>query len=469
MKKLTLILLISIFSLAGFSQIASTKIAPNTYIVYFKDKANSPYSIEKPQEFLTQKAIDRRTKYGIKITEQDLPITPEYLTQLKKIGFEIHATSKWLNLAVVYTEKKKHLKKADKLKFVLKKGKIEKAKKDTAVLPKYIKPEVTTVEKNKDVYQYGKGKNQAHQLNINELHSLGYQGQGMTIAILDAGFYHCDKLPAFDSIQTNGQILGVYDFVDRDSSVYDADTHGMMVLSNIGGNIPGELVGTAPKANFWLFRTERASSEYIEEEYFYITAAERADSLGCDIIHSSLGYADFDDKINDHTYADMDGNTTPISRGADIAASKGILVVTSAGNEGNDPWKYISAPADADSVLSVGAVRADGKYGYFSSRGPSFDGRVKPDVCAQGVQAAVQGTNGRIDGANGTSFSGPIMAGAVTCLWQANPEFNNMEIIEAVRQSSSQYDKPDTYLGFGIPNMLKADAILKKWAKAKKK
>jgi len=464
MKKTILTLMVALFALAGNAQIA-----PNTYLIHFKDKADSPYSIDKPEEFLSQKALDRRKKYGIKVTEQDLPVNPKYLKKLEDLGMEIHAVSKWMNLAVVYTKKKKVLKKANKLKFVIEKELPRPAVRDTFTRPEYTKNLTKTTELNKDVYDYGKGKNQAHQININELHALGFEGQGMTIAVLDAGFYHCNKLPAFDSINANKQIIGVYDFVDRDNEVYDADTHGMMVLSNIAGNIPGKLVGTAPKADFWLFRTEKASSEYITEEYFYIAAAEKADSLGCDILHSSLGYADFDDKVNSHTYADMNGNTAPITIGADIAASKGMLVVTSAGNEGNDPWKYVSAPGDADSVLTVGAVRKNGKYGYFSSRGPSSDGRVKPDVVAQGVAAAVQGTSGNVTTANGTSFSGPIMAGAVTCLWQANPSFNNMEIIQALRESSSQYSEPDSYLGFGIPDMLKADAILKRWAKERKK
>ena len=203
------------------------------------------------------------------------------------------------------------------------------------------------------------------------------------------------------------------------------------------------------------------------EEYYWAAAAEYADSLGVDMIHTSLGYNDFDDKVSSHKYKDMNGDVAPVSVAADIASAKGILVVTSAGNEGNDAWKYVSAPADADSVLSVGAVKADKDYAYFSSRGPSADGRIKPEVVAQGSWAYVQGSSGSVTFASGTSFSGPIMAGAVASLWQANLEFSNMEIIEAVIKSCDEYDNPNTFTGFGIPDFAWADAYLKKKKKDK--
>ena len=297
-------------------------------------------------------------------------------------------------------------------------------------------------------------------LNLQYLHKEGFRGQGMLIAILDAGFYKVNELAAFDSIRINKQIIATYDFVDKDTSVYDAATHGMMVLSTIAGNLPGEFVGTAPKANFLLLRTEQTASEYLIEEHNWAVAAEYADSMGVDIINSSLGYNNFDDTLQSHHYQDMDGNTTIISRAADLAAKKGILVVSSAGNEGFSDWRYITAPADADSILSVGAVTEDKNIAFFSSAGPTSDGQIKPDVCALGMPAAVCAADGSINSSSGTSFSAPITTGAISCLWQAHPELNNMQIIDAIRRSADRYGQPDTLFGYGIPDFYAAHIYL---------
>ena len=457
MKIIILQVISILFSINIYSQIA-----PNTYVVKFKDKKNSEFSIEKPSEFLSERAIVKRQKYNIPVTEQDIPVNKVYTDSLKSLGLEIYAVSKWFNLAVVYTENEDIVKKMIALDFVNSSKEKKVKKKSKSKNKEYITPDIKEFKIDSiDTLDYGTATNQVRMLNVNTLHNAGFLGQGIRIAVLDAGFYHTDTLPAFDSLYANKQILGIRDFVERDNDVYKDDSHGMQVLSTIGGNIPGKLIGTAPKAEFWLLRTEESASEYIVEEYYWISGAEFADSLGLDMIHTSLGYNNFDDKVNSHKYKDMDGNSTPISIAADIASSKGILVVTSAGNEGGDPWKYVSAPADADSVLSVGAVKSDGDYAYFSSRGPSHDGRVKPEVVAQGKSTFIQGRNGDVTFASGTSFSGPIIAGAVACLWQANPEFSNMEIIEAVIKSCDQYDNPNTFTGFGIPDFAKADAYLK--------
>jgi len=292
------------------------------------------------------------------------------------------------------------------------------------------------------------------------MHTQGYVGQGMVIAVLDAGFYKADSLPAFDSLRINNQILGCRDFVTGDTLVYEDYPHGMNVLSCMGGNIHGSLVGTAPKAKYWLLRTEDAWSETLQEEINWAVGAEFADSVGADVINSSLGYSNFDNPADSHTYADMDGNTTIISNAADFAVSKGIFVTTSAGNAGGPPWYKITAPADADSVLTVGAVDSVGVLAGFSSRGPTFDGRIKPNVVARGYQAAFASASGGITQGNGTSFSSPITAGAVACLWQAHPTKTNMEILSAIEQSASQSSNPDSLVGYGIPNFCTASAIL---------
>lgn len=462
MKKIKILLIIAIVSFANFG-FAQTSVSPDHYSVYFTDKNNSPYSVDNPLEFLSQKALDRRAKYGIEIKERDLPVNPQYLKELTDAGFEIVNTSKWLNCAVVKTEDPQILSALDNMEFVIKTEKEASLEKDKAKNKKIKQPKVNKKkhqEKMKYVYDYGEGTNQITMLNGHKLHSKGFRGEGVTIAVMDAGFYKVNKLPSFDSLWANNQILGWYDFVDNDTSLFKSDTHGMMVLSCIGANIPGEFVGTAPEADFWLLRTENASSEYIIEEYNWVFGAEFADSVGADIVHSSLGYSDFDNDDQDHKYSDMDGNTTVCTRGADFAAATGMLVSTSAGNEGNDPWRYISAPADADSVLSVGAVNYKGGYAYFSSQGPTYDGRIKPDVCAQGLSSTVQGRSGRISVASGTSFSGPIMAGMVACLWQAHPEKTNMEIIHTLQRCGHKASDPDEKFGYGIPDFFMAHLYL---------
>ncbi len=451
-----------IFSFLQFSLLA--QISPNHYLVNFTDKDNSPYSLEHPEQYLTKRAIDRRIKYNITYDETDLPVNQNYIDSLKALGLEIINVSKWFNSVSVYTKDTLLIDTLDEISFIksvgLSKKKIQKIQKDLRSANTQIKYEQALDFDSSGYDYYGNGFRQIEMLNAHYLHQAGYRGEGMLVAILDAGFYKVDELAAFDSIRSNNQILGVYDFVDKDTSVYDAATHGMMVLSTIAANIPGEFVGTAPKANFLLLRTEQVASEYIIEEHNWAVAAEYADSLGADIINTSLGYNNFDDTTQSHTYSDMDGNTALISIAADLAAKKGILVVSSAGNEGFSQWKYISAPADADSVLTVGAVTEDENIAFFSSRGPTFDQRIKPDVCAQGMPAIVIAANGTVTASSGTSFSAPIITGALTCLWQAHPELNNIQIMDAIKQSADRYSQPDTIFGYGIPDFYAAHLYL---------
>jgi len=316
-------------------------------------------------------------------------------------------------------------------------------------------------EMNENDLEYGMSINQIKMMNGHILHNMGFKGEGMQIAVLDAGFYRVDSLPAFDSLWANDQILGTKDFVRGGEVSFNTSQHGMQVLSTMGGYLPGKLIGTAPKANYWLLRSEDASTEYIIEEFNWARAAEYADSVGADVVNTSLGYSDFNDKTQSHRYQDLDGNTTPISRAADWAAERGMLVVVSAGNEGYSSWSYITAPADADSIITVGAVSASGEYAYFSSVGYTPDGRIKPDVVAQGLWSVVQGTSGNASVSNGTSFSAPILCGAVTCLWQSHPDISNMDIKKALIASGHQYTNPDSLLGYGIPDFGKAYLYLK--------
>jgi serine protease AprX len=445
----TLILLLLIF-LPGQAQDTIFK-----FLVGFTDKTGTPYSIDNPAGFLSERAIERRLRYSVTISESDLPVNPAYADSLKMPWTNVIYTSRWLNSAVISASDSGVVTRVKQFPFVKS--------------VKYVGREVTTLQGKLKAFtdkfgtetlDYGLAATQIKIHHGDALHDAGYRGQDMVIAILDAGFNKVDSLRAFDSLRINGQILGTRDFVSPGNNVYREHTHGMNVLSIMGGNLPGELIGTAPAASYWLLRSEDAMTEQKIEEVNWIAAAEFADSAGADIINSSLGYSVFDDSLQNYTYKDMDGKTTLVTRGADLAAAKGMLVVVSAGNSGNNPWKYITAPADGDSVLAVGAVDQSGVYALFSSRGPTFDGRVKPDVVAIGLGTIIQRADGAVVMGAGTSFSAPVMSGLSACLWQKFRSLPNYEIIKALQQSSSLYPYPNNLIGWGIPNMTVANDII---------
>ncbi len=466
MKKLVFFLSILLF----FSEVQG-QIAPGKYFVKFTDKNNSPYSINNPSEYLSQRAIDRRVRQNIPIVESDLPVNPSYLQGVAATGVNILNPTKWLNGVTVQTDDTTLIDVINSLPYVAGVTKYPSGK-IPAINPDFKKPFFAHEKydvgaplslkqgSSSDSYDYGNAYNQAHMLKVDQLHDLGYRGQGMVIAILDAGFTNADSIPAFDSIWQDNRVLGTWDFVESHPITFDKYFHGTMVFSTIGGNSPGNIIGTAPEASFYLIRTEDANSENIIEEYNWVSGAEYADSVGADVINSSLGYTQFDNGMNDHTYEDMNGHTCPSSRGAAFAASKGILVCNSLGNEGDASWYYLSAPSDADSILGVGAVDESGNYASFSSHGPSSDGRVKPDVVAQGSGSWIADPYGNYYPASGTSFSSPITAGAVACLWQSRPLMTNMQIRQAIIQSASQYQNPDDFLGYGIPDYMQARGLL---------
>lgn len=449
-----LILLLVGMLIAG---IALPQDAPPTYWLKLKDKKGTPYRIDRPQEFLSERAIVRRIKQQIPVEETDLPVSPVYLDSLEQLGLEIVHSSKWLNGVTVRTADTSLIESIASLDFVesvelTKPGNILKRAENKFKL------------ENRADYplsHYGKSYAQLKQLNGQYLHNQGFRGKGIHVAILDAGFWQVDQIAAFDSLRNSGRLLGTRDFVDPGADFYEQNSHGMSVLSTMGGNIPGLLVGTSPDASFYLFRTEDAYSEYPIEEDNWVAAAELADSMGVDVINSSLGYTEFDDSTMNHTYADMDGVTTRVTQGANMAFKKGILVVASAGNEGNTRWKYIASPSDGENVLSVAAVDSLGNRAAFSSVGPAWGGAVKPNVAAVGRLTFLVNAKGEPGPSNGTSFSSPVMAGMSACLWQANPRATVKQLKLAIEQSSSQYLTPDSLLGYGIPDFQQADRFLK--------
>ncbi len=444
----------------------SDALSQNRYVIQLTDKNNSPYSISNPSAYLSPKAIARRSLHNIAIDQSDLPVNPAYVAGIAATGVYVISASKWLNTVTILCVNPSLLASIQALPYVAgiktagrpaKPGQHD--QKFDKLIP-YAGTHTSIAARNAS-FNYGPSFNQIHMMNGEQLHNGGYRGENMTIAVLDAGFLNVNILDCFDSLRNEGRILGTYDFVDLQQDVYGDDAHGAMVLSLMAGNIPDSIIGTAPKASYWLLRSEDANSEYIIEEYNWATAAEFADSVGADLINTSLGYTDFWDSTQNHTYLDMDGNTAPVTIAADMAASKGILVECSAGNEGNSSWNYISAPADGDSVLATGAVDSIESYASFSSNGPSSDGRVKPDVAAQGANAYVYYPwAGGVGPGSGTSFSGPIMTGMAACLWQAFPNMANMDIIQAIKESASQYNNPDTLLGYGIPDFAYAQSLL---------
>lgn len=434
------------------------------YLLFFAHKGGTTLSLNQPRAFLSAKALERRQRFNIAVDSTDLPVPQTYLEQLRNIpGLTVLQSSRWLNAVAIRANTQEALQQAQRLPFVagtrLVRNKANAT--DRAIKPMLgqtttacIPDSISGVQQ--DFYQYGASQSQLMLHKGQFLHNIGLRGEGITIGILDAGFFRYTQLPAFDSVRAANRVLGTWDFVAADSSVNEDNAHGMQCFSIIAANMPGRFVGSAPQASFYLLRSEDAASETQLEELYWVAAAERLDSAGAQLISSSLGYNQFDGGIGNYTPADMNGDITLVARGADRAASKGMLVVNSAGNSGNNSWKYLTTPADGDSVLAVGAVNSSGVPAAFSSFGAAANGTIKPDVAALGVNTVVQAASGAIGTGSGTSFACPVISGLAACLWQGFPELTNGHIMEAIRQSGSKATTPDNRVGYGIPDMRKA-------------
>jgi len=442
MKK-SLLFLFLLISCAAFSQ--------EDAWVYFNGKPDASNYLSNPLSMLTQRALDRRTAQGIALDISDAPIYQPYIDQITaSAGITVHAKSKWLNCLHIRGSQS-DIMALTALPFVNHVRFADTALNLKMAIPKLVQP----VNKKWDTnvsYNYGNSFNQIQMLNGHVLHQQNYTGDGKIIAVLDAGFPGVNTAQPFQRLFDTNLVLGGYDFVNKSTDFYTGNAHGTMVLSTMGGYTDGQLVGTAPNASYYLFITEDINSENPVEESNWVEAAEEADRLGVDIITSSLGYFEYDNPAYSHTYSDMTGDTNFASQGANMAFSKGIVVVASAGNSAESVEPHIGVPAEALHVLAIGAVTNTGTYATFSSIGPSFDGRVKPDVVAQGQSSVLSNTSGSIVTASGTSFSGPIMAGMIASFWQAVPTLTNQQIIDLVKQSANKYNAPDIYYGYGIPN-----------------
>ena len=445
MKKLVLLVFALNIGLGTFAQFTPGDTLK--YRISLKDKAATDYSLQKPEMYLSKKSIERRKRQGLEIDSTDLPVCKKYVDAIRKKGVHVLVTGKWDNFVTVSCNDSMLIAEIAGLPFVRStervwRGVAKRASERDSLINKPLRTDSL----------YGPAITQIKMSHADRLHEAGFKGQGMTIAVIDAGFHNVDKIEAMKNIN----ILGTRDFVNPEADIYAESSHGMSVLSCMAMNQPNVMIGTAPEASYWLLRSEDEYSENLVEQDYWAAAIEFADSVGVDLVNTSLGYYSFDDPAKNYRYRDLNGHYALMSREAAKAADKGIVVVCSAGNSGSGSWKKITPPGDAENVITVGAVNKYGVLAPFSSVGNTADGRVKPDVVAVGLGSDVMGTDGNLRHANGTSFSSPIMCGMVACLWQACPELTAKEIIELVRRSGDRAVFPDNIYGYGIPDLWKA-------------
>lgn len=421
----------------------------NQYMVFFTDKSGTPYSTNSPEEFLSARALERREKQGIAVVQNDLPVNPAYVQGVRDTGADVIYTTKWMNGVLVSCD-------GTMLASI-------------QALPYFLSAELVSPGSHPASGNRNKFKNERADANeeatdtqltmigLDAMHSDGNRGEGIIIAVLDGGFSGVNTTAPFQHLMANNQIdlTASFDFISGTPNVFQYDDHGTRVLSIMGAKVDGLFTGGVTEATYQLYVTEDVPTEYRIEEYNWLFAAERADSAGADIIHSSLGYSTFDIASMDYTTDELDGKTTVVTRAAQTAFSKGMVVVASAGNEGNiASWRIVTAPADGEDVIAVGNINGFGVRSSSSSTGPSADGRIKPDVVALGTGVSVVRANGSVFTGSGTSFSAPLVTSLLAGIWNDKPDLKNSDLIEALRLTASQAKNPDNFLGYGIPNYL---------------
>lgn len=456
MKKLSLLFIVFV-STFGFAQTQDALV-----FLEAKDPAVVSAALANPISIMTQAAIDRKNAQGIVIDERDVPLNESQKAQIEAAtGITVLAKSKWMN-AVYVRGTENNVNALLNLPFVVDVEFSDKSLNRPVGGKQFTKDKFEIESPQRPVYNYGNAANQTEMINVDYLHENEYDGDGIIVAFMDSGFPNVLTNPAYATLRNEGRLLGYYDFVEREENPTGTSSHGASTFSDAAAFLNGQFVGTAPGASYYLYVTEDTNSETPVEEAYWVEALERADSLGVYVTNTSLGYQAFDNPAYDHAYEDLDGQTTIGARGANHAFDKGMINVTSAGNSGQ-PWDfgYVGTPGDAPGAFTIGAVDGAGIYAGFSSHGPTVDGRVKPDVMAQGEDAAIVTANGNLSYANGTSFASPITAGAVASLWQAVPNLRNDVVMQAIRESADRYNNPDDDYGYGIPNFGEAlDALL---------
>lgn len=460
MRKLFIIASICTICATAFSQIG-----PNLYYVEFTDKNNSPYSLDNPQEYLSERALNRRIAQGITIDSLDLPVNPSYIAGLENLGLEIHNVSKWLNGAIVRTDNYSLVLQARNLPYVKETSRfeidtVETAKKvNKAMMVTQNSPSTNILAPKYSDSEYGVSFPQIALHNGHILHSEGFKGEGMLIAVTDGGFTNADQMRSLEYLRNSGRIVATRDFAYGGTTVYDHHEHGSMVLSIMAGYLPGEYIGCAPEAEYLLITSEYNDYEEIVEEFNWVSAIEYADSMGADLANVSLGYVDFDSQRYNHSAQDMDGHTNPSSIGATIAASRGMMIVVAAGNSGQDEngHIWIGAPSDAYDIVTVGAIDVNQNYAPFSSHGFVEENRIKPDIVSVGWEAYADYINDSIATGSGTSFATPLTTGLIACFWQKFHEKSSAEIREtlfaAARTTNPTWEEDPTPQ-IGTPNIL---------------
>ena len=445
---------LSIFILMVF---AFTNAQTELVFVFFKDKPNKAVFYANPLSELTQKSLDRRTKFGIALNDQDAPIEPTYIQNITNLGFTVNDYSKWMNgVAVNATpaqittlESQQYVQAVERFIKHPDGGKIP--------IKKVNKFEEFNNTLGKTTFNYGSGLAQVNQVNLRPLHIAGFTGTGVTIAVIDTGFPRVNTGSVYARIRDNGQIKGGYNFINKSTDIYNTslNNHGSYCLGTIAAYVENSFVGTAPDADFYLYATEDAVNEIPEEQLYWTEAAEEADRKGVDLITTSLGYYDYDDPRYNMVYGDMTGTSSFIARTAQIATEKGIFVLAAAGNEAQKPWHYIITPADNEKVFTIGGVTSTGSSSSFSSFGPNAVGQIKPDGVARG-SSTYMGYNNSVTTSNGTSFATPLAAGGVACLIEALPTKTVDEISNLLRENASLYPSSDAQKGYGILNFGKS-------------
>jgi hypothetical protein len=449
MKKLSLLLLFGFVSTLSFAQIEDALV-----FLEAKDPAVVSAALANPITILTQAALDRKNAQGTPIDDRDVPLNETQKAEINaSTGITVLAKSKWLN-AVYVRGTENNINNLLNLSFVEEIEFADKSLNRPSSGRQFTndKFEIENETQSRVVYNYGTARNQTEMIGVDYLHENDFIGEDILVAFMDNGYPGVLSNPAYADLRNDGRLLGYYDFAARVENPNGNGSHGASTFSDAAGFLNGQFVGTAPGASYYLFITED-SDESPAEEAYWVEALERADSLGVYVTNTSLGYQDFDNPSFDHTYEDLDGQTTIAARGANAAFDKGMINVTSAGNDGRPgDFGYVATPGDAPGAFTVGSVTSSGSPSGFSSYGPTVDGRIKPDVVAQGSSAAVIDQYGNVTTSSGTSFSSPITAGAVASLWSAVPHLNNAVVTQAIRESASRYTNPTDKLGYGIPN-----------------
>lgn len=461
-QMLTKVVFFFFFLAFGFTAFGQSHY-PGMFLISFTDKDQSPFLVSKPEQFLSERAIKRRFDASISIINQDIPVNSSYIDSIVSYGAKASFSSRWLNAVLIQMDDSLNMQEILNVSFVdsmqyMAPVKSIKRKKRSKQHNKRVE---TGAQQAKNKIHYGESADQLNLIGLTQMHDMQFLGEGVQIAVLDNGFRGVEKMDAFEHLFSNAQLLGTKEIANPGGDVFKAGNHGTYVMTTMAAYESDVLVGSAPGASYWLIHTEDNDYEYPIEEFNWAIGAEFADSAGVDIITSSLIYSTFDESSLNHNHSQLDGKTAIISRAAQTATEKGILVFNSAGNDAVKAWHKIAFPADARDVMTIGAVNMEGVYAPFSSVGYTSDGRVKPNICAVGQGTkSISPITGEIVAINGTSFSNPTIAGAAAVLLQANPDATMEEIREAMQQSASQSNYPDSLLGFGIPNFYLAHILL---------